>query len=166
MARTTSGLQISERGGPPRQVLVQASLRHSPDRHETAVSQKHLAAPRRRRPLSLLPTNRLARTTVEAQEDHKKAAIIKPQEYPNAIEDQDHFTPDLTIHAQEDQRKVITAFGDEIYDLFSSGISTVEELWTDCISTLCPQSLKTWPKGPTYKWCQLSRSRGIHLDSG
>lgn len=58
---------------------------------------------------------------MEAEKENKKAAIIEPQDYRNAYEDPDPITLDIIVSFQEAHHKVITAFGDEMYDVFSFG---------------------------------------------
>lgn len=136
------------------------------DRYDAAGHQERLTESRQNRPLSLPPTNGVALATMEAQEEHIRAAIIRPQDYRNAYEGPDHIMFHHTVDAQKPQCKVITAFGDEMYDVSSSRIRTGEELWTDFIFTFCPHSLLTCLKVLTWNWCQYLRSRGIHGDSG
>lgn len=72
----------------------------------------------------------------------EKVATFKPQDYLNAYEEPDPISPDLTADGQEAHRKISTAFGDEIYAVFSSGNSTDEEIRTDFISKFRPHALK------------------------
>lgn len=80
---------------------------------------------------------------MEAQKQNERVAIINLKDYRNAYEDPDPIKPGLTVVAQEAQRKVIAASGEEMYDVLSSRIRTGEELWTDFISTFVPHSMKT-----------------------
>lgn len=151
-----------QRGGRQSQIPVRVSSRPNPDRHEAAIPQEHLTAPRRNRPLSITSTNCRASAAVEAQNKKSMAAVSKLQDYQDADKDQEPITPHPPIDEQESQRMVITSFGDEMYDVFCSKISTGKVIWTKFTSILHPYFLKRSPKGPTYKRYQFLRSRGIH----
>lgn len=81
---------------------------------------------------------------MEAQEEDEKAAVLESRYYRNAYEYPDLITPEIIAEGQEANRKVITAFGNELYAILSSRDSTGEELCTSCSF-----STKTRPKGLT-----------------
>lgn len=86
--------------------------------------------------------------------------------YLNAFEDPDLANPSLTPDALEAQKKIITAFGHDMFGAFLSENSGGEEIWLNFISAFRPHSLQVYRKGLTSKWYQLLRFHGVHVDSG
>lgn len=167
MTQPANKPRILQRGKQKSQVLIETSLQRNFDRQETLVVPEHSVDSRWNRPLPLPPTSHKARTTMKTlREVEEKVATFGPEDYRNAYKNADPVSPDLTADTHEVFRNNITAFGDEIYAVFSAGNSASEELWTAYVYIFPSHSLKVWPKCLTYKWCQLLRSRGIHVDSG
>lgn len=91
--------------------------------------------------------------------------IYKPESYSNTFENPDPAPSDFLPDHLNAHRRTLTAFGEVMYGLLKSKNESGEELWLDFISTFRRYSLQTWPEYFTYKWCQILKSRGVHVDN-
>lgn len=162
-----SKFRISQRGGRLSQVSSNLSPRLDLNCCKASTVPDCSAALGRNCSLPFQPTSPAAGAKMECSKEVVKVFnIFDTREYPNAYEDPNPASSDLTADSLEAHSKIITAFGDKMYAVASSENSTGKELWTDFISAIRPNSLRTRPKGLTYKWCQLLRSRVIYVNSG
>lgn len=100
---------------------------------------------------------------IERSIDLRLAYDVQP--YLNSYEDPDssptHLQPDKPVT----HKMNITAFEDEMCVVLSSEKEHGGEFWPHFISTFQPHSLQASPKGLTDTWCQLLRSRRVHVES-
>lgn len=62
--------------------------------------------------------------------------------------------------------KALSSFTEKMILLFSSQDEWERELWMDLIYTFHPHSIRSWPRGLTYKPCKMLRTKGVHVDNG